>query len=263
MGHQIALSQVADLRFLKGPPVIKSEGARPNAWVYVDVEGSDLGGYVSAAQQAVASQLTMPPGYRLIWSGQYEYMVRAKQRLQLILPITLMVVFMLLYANFRSIAYSAMVMITLPLSLVGGIWFIYFLGYNMSVAVGVGFIALAGVAAEIGVVLIMYLKHALDEVRSAGDTGLSHADLRRAIIKGTIERVRPIMMTVTAVMAGLLPILWGHGTGASVMKRIAAPMIGGMVSAAVLTLVVIPLCFQIWHEREVRTRVGAGPSDDI
>jgi Cu(I)/Ag(I) efflux system membrane protein CusA/SilA len=263
MGHQIALSQVADLRFLKGPPVIKSEGARPNAWVYVDVEGSDLGGYVSAAQQAVASQLTMPPGYRLIWSGQYEYMVRAKQRLQLILPITLMVVFMLLYANFRSIAYSAMVMITLPLSLVGGIWFIYFLGYNMSVAVGVGFIALAGVAAEIGVVLIMYLKHALDEVRSAGDTGLSHADLRRAIIKGTIERVRPIMMTVTAVMAGLLPILWGHGTGASVMKRIAAPMIGGMVSAAVLTLVVIPLCFQLWHEREVRTRVGAGPSDDI
>ena len=211
MGHQVPLKQLATFSFTKGPPVIKSEDARPTGWIYVDVQGSDLGGYVQRAQAAVASQVEMPPGYRLIWSGQYEYMVRAKQRMGVILPITLVIVFLLLYMNFQSIPYSLTVMMTLPFSLVGGIWFIYLLGYNTSVAVGVGFIALAGVASEIGVVLLMYLRHALDEVRAENGGILTPELLQEAVVRGTVERVRPIMMTVTAIMAGLVPILWGHG----------------------------------------------------
>ncbi len=252
MGHQVPLRQVAKLGFKKGPPVVKSENARPTGWIYVDVKGSDLGGYVKRAQAAVESQVELPAGYRIIWSGQYEYMMRAKQRMAVILPITLVIVFLLLYMNFQSISYSLTVMMTLPFALVGGIWFIYGLGYNTSVAVGVGFIALAGVASEIGVVLLMYLKHALDEVREENGGALTPALLHDAIVRGTVDRVRPIMMTVTAIMAGLVPILWGHGAGASVMKRIAAPMIGGMVSVAILALVIVPLVFQMLHSREAK-----------
>jgi len=250
MGHQIPLKQVATLGFKKGAPVIKSENARPTGWIYVDVVGSDLGGYVKRAQEAVESQVTLPAGYRIIWSGQYEYMMRAKERMTVILPVTLVIVFLLLYMNFQSIRYSLTVMMTLPFALVGGIWFIYALGYNTSVAVGVGFIALAGVASEIGVVLLMYLKQSLDQVRSENDGRLTPALLQEAIVRGTVERVRPIMMTVTAIMAGLVPIMWGNGAGSGVMKRIAAPMIGGMVSVAILALVVVPLVFQMLHMRE-------------
>ena len=202
------------------------------------------------AQKMVGEMVTLPPGYRMVWSGQYEYMQRAGEQMRLVIPATLAIIFLLLYFNFRSVGEALIVMASLPFALVGGIWFIGALGYNWSVAVAIGFIALSGVAAETGVVMLIYLDHAWD-ARRARNEQPTLRDLTEAIIEGAVERVRPKLMTVTAIMAGLLPILWGNGTGASVMKRIAAPMVGGMMSSTVLTLVVIPAVYSIWREREL------------
>ena len=245
-GAQVPIAQLADIRIVKGPPAVKSENARKSAWVYVDLEGVDVGTYVKMAQQAVQENLKLPPGYSIVWSGQYEYMVRAQRRLMIVVPMTLVIIFLLLYLNFRNISESLIVMLSVPFSLTGGLWLMYLLGYNMSVAVGVGFIALAGVAAETGVVMLIYLDQSYRKSKAEYGQSFSRAHLYGAIEEGAALRVRPKMMTVVATMAGLMPIMWSHGTGSQVMKRIAAPMVGGMVSATVLTLVVVPAIYGLW-----------------
>ena len=247
---QVPLGQVATIRAESGPMVVRTEDAVPTAWVYVDVDGRDIGGFVEEARRAVEREVVMPVGYRAAWSGQYEYMERAADRMKIVIPATLAIIFMLLFLNFRSVKESLLVMLSLPFALVGGLWFIWALGYNWSVAVAIGFIALAGVAAETGVVMLIYLDHAWSARQRQGKVA-SVRDLYDAIVEGAVERVRPKIMTVTAIMAGLLPILWGDGPGASVMKRIAAPMVGGMISSTILTLVVIPAVYALMREREV------------
>jgi Cu(I)/Ag(I) efflux system membrane protein CusA/SilA len=249
----IPLGQVATIRQTAGPMVVRTEGALPTAWVYVDVVGRDIGSYVAEARRVVAESVTLPTGYTLQWSGQYEYMERAAARLRLVVPATLAIIFLLLYLNFRSVPETLIVMLSLPFALVGGIWFIWALGYDWSVAVAIGFIALAGVAAETGVVMLIYLDEAWQR-RTRGGRRLASGDGDEAVEEGAVERVRPKMMTVVAIIAGLLPILWSAGTGASIMKRIAAPMVGGMVSSAVLTLVVIPAVYALWREWELSSR---------
>jgi len=251
-GAQIPLGRVANISTSDGPGVIRSENARLNGWIYIDIAGRDIGSYVADARRAVEENLDIPSGYSIAWSGQYEYMERAKEKLSVVVPVTLIIILLLLYLNFRNITSVLIIMGTLPLSLVGGLWLLYFLGYNMSVAVGVGFIALAGVAVEISVLMIVYLNQALNKVASDAreeNRALTEADLRMAVINGALMRVRPIMMTVTVIIAGLLPIMLGSGTGSEVMRRIAAPMVGGMVSATVLTLLVIPAAFLLWKRR--------------
>ncbi|MCY3594380.1 MAG: efflux RND transporter permease subunit [Bacteroidetes bacterium] len=255
-GAQIPLSYVADFSIVKGPPVIKSENARKTSWVYVDIRDTDVGSYVSHARTAINEQVIFPEGYSIVWSGQYEYIERARQRLQLVVPITLLVIFVLLYLNFKSVTESLIVMLSLPFSVVGGIWLLYVLGYHLSVAVGVGFIALAGVAAETGVIMLIYLNQAYREKLSQGQMN-SLKDLYDAIIAGAVDRVRPKMMTVITIMAGLLPILWGTGTGSEVMKRIVAPMVGGMISSTILTLIVIPVIYYLWKSRALRRQTKA------
>ncbi len=255
-GARIPLGEVADVRIDDGPGMIKTENARLNGWVFVDIEGRDLGSFVADAQRAVADQVELPPGYSIAWSGQYEYLVRAKERLATVLPVTLAIIILLLFLNFRNFTEVLIIMGTLPLALVGGFWLLYLLDYNMSVAVGVGFIALAGVAVEIGVVMLVYLNQALQRHRdeaARAQREMTADDVRSAVIDGALLRVRPIMMTVSAIIAGLLPIMLGGGTGAEVMRRIAAPMVGGMISATLLTLVVIPAVFLLWKQR-VHTR---------
>jgi Cu(I)/Ag(I) efflux system membrane protein CusA/SilA len=249
-GVQIPISQVASVHLRKGPPAIKSENARLNAWVYVDIRGIDVGSYVEAARAAVATEIDLPTGYSLSWSGQYEYMQRAEQRLKLVVPITLGVIFLLLFFNFRSVTESLIIMLSLPFALVGGVWLLAVLDYDMSIAVGVGFIALAGVAAETGVIMLLYLDQAWDEIRDRRQREggqLTREDLHGAVTAGAVDRVRPKVMTVTATMAGLLPIMWGSGTGSEVMRRIAAPMVGGLVSSTLLTLLVIPMIYSVWQ----------------
>ena len=251
-GARIALADVADVLVVDGPPVIKSENARLNGWTYVDITGRDLGSYVAEAQLVVADSVDLPTGYSLAWSGQYEYMVRAKERLAVVGPVTLAVIVLLLYLNFRRFTEVAIIMGTLPMALIGGLWLLYLLGYELSVAVGVGFIALAGVAVEIGVLMLVYLNMALrHQTLRAKIEGraIAHEDIRQAVIDGALLRVRPIMMTVSSIIVGLLPIMLGGGTGSEVMRRIAAPMVGGMVSATLLTLVVIPALFLLWRDR--------------
>ena len=245
-GAQVPITQLADILVIKGPPVIKSENARKNAWIYVDIRGIDVGTYVKMAQRAVKEKVKLPPGYSIVWSGQYEYMVRAQQRLMIVVPLTLVIIFLLLYFNFRNVTESVIVMLSVPFSLTGGLWLIYLLGYNMSVAVGVGFIALAGVATEIGVVLLVYLDQSFKEFKDRHGVNFNKKNLNEAIEEGSALRVRPIMMTAIAIMAGLMPIIWSHGTGSEVMKRIAAPMVGGMVSATILTLIVVPAIYGLW-----------------
>jgi Cu(I)/Ag(I) efflux system membrane protein CusA/SilA len=250
-GAQVPLAQLADIRIDSGPPVIKSEGARPNSWIYVDTRSSDLGGYVKRAKQAVASQLRLPAGYSIAWSGQFAYMQRAAARLKIVIPLTLLAIFLLLYFNFRSLVAPLVVMLAVPFGLVGGFWLVYLLGFNMSVAVAVGFIALAGLAAEIGVLVLTFIDQEI-AARRAEKGVLSAADIMAAVANGTGKRVRPIAMTAAAVIAGLLPILWGSGTGSDVMKRIAAPMVGGMVTTTALCLLVLPLIYGLalqWRER--------------
>jgi copper/silver efflux system protein len=250
---QVPLGQLATIRQVAGPMVVRTEGAVPTAWVYVDVEGRDIGSYVTEARRMVDQMVKLQPGYSIVWSGQYEYMERASERMKVVIPATLAIILLLLYFNFRSVGETLIVMLSLPFALVGGIWFIWALGYNWSVAVAIGFIALAGVAAETGVVMLIYLDQAW-KARSKDGRVPSVRDLYEAIMEGAVERVRPKMMTVVAIMAGLLPILWGNGTGASVMKRIAAPMVGGMISSTVLTLVVIPAVYSVWMEWRVARR---------
>ncbi|MDP7238030.1 MAG: CusA/CzcA family heavy metal efflux RND transporter, partial [Candidatus Latescibacteria bacterium] len=250
-GAQIPIGQVAKIIIQKGPPGIKSENARRTAWVYVDLKGIDVGTYVKNAKQIVDAQFSLPDGYSMVWSGQYEYMERARQRLQIVIPGTLAIIFLLLYLNFGNLKESLIVMLSLPFALVGGIWLMYLLDYNFSVAVGVGFIALAGVASETGVIMLIYLDQAYDSRWKEGKMNSLH-DLYDAIIEGAVERVRPKMMTVTAIMAGLLPIMWGTGTGSEVMQRIAAPMVGGMVTSTVLTLLVIPIIYFMAKSGEIK-----------
>jgi Cu(I)/Ag(I) efflux system membrane protein CusA/SilA len=254
-GQQIPLSAVADLRVEAGPPMIKSENARLNGWVFVDIEGVDLGSYVAQAKRVVTEQVELPVGYSLNWSGQYEYMERAKARLAVVVPITLVTIVLLLFLNFRNMTEVLIIMGTLPTALIGGIWLLYLLDYHMSVAVGVGFIALAGVAVEIGVVMLVYLKQALaaETLKAQKEQrSLNGADLAVAVTNGALMRVRPIMMTVAAIIAGLLPIMLGSGTGSEVMRRIAAPMVGGMISATLLTLALIPAVFLLSQKRRLK-----------
>lgn len=245
-GAQVPIAQLADIRIVKGPPAVKSENARKSAWVYVDLDGVDVGTYVKMAQQAVQENLKLPPGYSIVWSGQYEYMVRAQRRLMIVVPMTLVIIFLLLYFNFRNITESLIVILSVPFSLTGGLWLMYLLGYNMSVAVGVGFIALAGVAAETGVVMLIYLDQSYKKFKAEYGQSFNRAHLYGAIEEGAALRLRPKMMTVVATMAGLMPIMWSHGTGSQVMKRIAAPMVGGMISATLLTLIVVPAIYGLW-----------------
>jgi len=244
----IPLGQVAQVKLVKGPPNLRTENALLAAYIYVDIRDRDIGGYVADAQKAVRDSVKFPPGYFITWSGQFEYMERAKEKLKVVVPLTILIIFVLLYFNFRRITETLIVMLSVPFALVGGIWLMYVLGYNMSVAVAVGFIALLGVAAEIGVVILIYIDQALKArtaARQAAGQQISLEDLRDAVVDGALMRVRPIMMTVAAVIGGLLPIMWGSGTGSEVMRRIAAPMVGGMVSVTVLALLVIPAIYAV------------------
>ena len=253
-GAQIPLGELAHVTVRKGAPSIRTENALLSAYIYVDTRDPDMGAYVRSAQEAVAKSVTFPPGYYATWSGQYEYMQRAIAKMKIVVPVTLSLIFLLLYLNFRRVTESLIVMLSVPFALVGGVWLMWALDYNLSVAVAVGFIALAGVAAETGVVMLIYLDHALDaraQARRAQGEALTLADITDAIVEGAVERVRPKMMTVVAIMAGLLPIMWSTGTGSEVMRRIAAPMVGGMVSSTVLTLVVIPVIYALVKRREL------------
>ncbi len=258
---QIPLGQVATIRQVSGPMAIKTEGAFPTAWVFIDVTGRDIGSYVSDAKKMVAEMVELPPGYTLQWSGQFEYMQRAKEKLRLVVPATLLIIMLLLYFNFKNVSETLIVMLSLPFALIGGVVFMAVLGYNWSVATAIGFIALAGVAAEIGVVMLVYLDQAYEKRRRTG--GLrDHQDLLAAIREGAGQRLRPVIMTATAVIGGLLPILWGQGTGASVMKRIAAPMVGGMVSATLLILLVVPVIYSFWRGRSLAAETGESDADE-
>ncbi|MFM5801629.1 efflux RND transporter permease subunit [Aeromonas veronii] len=248
-GARIALADVARVYISDEAPMLRSENARLNGWVYVDIRGRDIGSFVDEAKAEVNKQLVLPAGYALTWSGQYEYMERAKARLAYVVPLTVAIIVLLLYLAFRRIQEVLLILTTLPLAVVGGIWTLWLLDFNLSVAVGVGFIALAGVAVETGVLMLVYLNHAWDDLVASGKP--DKAGLHRAVIQGAALRLRPKMMTVVTIIAGLLPIMWSHGTGSEVMQRIAAPMIGGMVSALVLTLLVLPAAYYLWRSRSL------------
>jgi Cu(I)/Ag(I) efflux system membrane protein CusA/SilA len=259
VGAQVPLSQLAKLEIRKGPPSIKSENARLNAWIYVDLDGVDVGTWVGRARKTLADSLELPAGYSLAWSGQYEYMERAASRLRVVVPITVGIIFLLLYLNFRKLSDALIVMLTLPFGMVGGVWLLWLLDYDLSVAVGVGFIALAGVSAELGVILLVFLEEAVSRFEREGRLR-TRGDLLAAVREGAGLRVRPIMMTVTSTIAGLMPIMWGSGTGSETMRRIAAPMVGGLVSATILTLVVIPVVFALVRSLGLRNESSAASS---
>jgi len=244
-GAQIPIEQVADISVSSGPTVIRTEQAQLLGYVYVDVAGRDIGGYVEEAKRVVAEMVKLPEGYTLEWSGQYEYMMRAAARLRIVIPVTLLIVIVLLYFSTRSVAKILIVLLAVPFSLIGAFWLIYLLGYNMSVAVWVGIIALAGVDAETGVVMLLYLDQSFAKFKAAGRMN-SLADLQEAVEDGAVKRIRPKMMTVMAILMGLLPIMWSHGAGADVMKRIAAPMVGGVVTSFALELLIYPVIFTLW-----------------
>jgi Cu(I)/Ag(I) efflux system membrane protein CusA/SilA len=245
-GAQVPLGQLAELRLTSGPSMIRDEDAQLSGYVYVDMAGRDIGGYVAEAKKKVAEQVQLPTGYTLSWSGQYEYMQRAQEKLIYVVPLTLLVIFLLLYVNFKSVARCVIVLLAVPFSMIGAVWLVYLLGYNMSVAVWVGIIALAGVDAETGVIMLLYLEHAYEKWRKDGRMRTIE-DLKEAIIEGAVKRIRPKVMTVMAILMGLLPIMWSHGAGADVMKRIAAPMIGGVITSFLLELLVYPAIFEIWR----------------
>jgi Cu(I)/Ag(I) efflux system membrane protein CusA/SilA len=254
-GQHIPLGNLASLRFAIGPPAIKSENARPNAWIYVDLQGVDVGTYVKNAKRIVEEQVDIPAGYTIQWSGQYEYMQRAQQRLVYVIPLTIVIIFVIIYINTRSLIKTSIVFLAVPFSLVGAIWLLYLLGYNMSIAVWVGIIALAGLDAETGVVMLLYLDHAHEKFREEGLMKTRH-DLADAIYDGAVKRVRPKVMTIAVIVAGLLPIVWSHGTGADVMKRIATPMVGGVITSGIMELLIYPIIFYLWKGR---TLPRAGP----
>ncbi|MEI7351438.1 efflux RND transporter permease subunit, partial [Pectobacterium parmentieri] len=246
-GSRVTLAELADVRVSEGPPMLKSENSRLSDWIYVDLRGRDLKSAVEDMQQAVAQQVTLPEGVSLSWSGQFEYLERATEKMKVVIPFTLLIIFVLLYITFNRIKDALLIMATLPFALIGGVWLLYLLDYNLSVAGAVGFIALAGVSAEFGVIMLLYLNHAVEKHRVAGQA-LSRQQLMDAIHEGAVLRVRPKMMTVATIMAGLLPIMWGGGSGSEIMQRIAAPMIGGMVSAPLLSMLVIPAVYLLLHK---------------
>ncbi len=254
-GAQIPLAMVADIHYRRGPPVIKSENARPNAWIYVDISTSDIGSYVAKAKRVLDEQVTVPPGYTITWSGQFEYMERAAARLSIVAPATLLLIFLLLYFNFRNITEPLIVMMSIPFGLVGGIWLIYINNYNMSVAVAVGFIALAGMAAEIGVLVLSFIDAEISKRRSATKLSLSLDEVKDAVLSATSKRVRPVVMTAVSTMAGLIPIMLSSGTGSDVTHRIAAPMLGGMLTVTILNLLVLPVVYSfiLQHQEKRRT----------
>jgi Cu(I)/Ag(I) efflux system membrane protein CusA/SilA len=255
-GETLTLGTIANIEITDGPPMIKSENARPNGWIYVDIRGRDLGGYVAAAKEAVADRVALPAGYSVTWSGQFEYLERAAARIKIVVPFTLAVIFVLLYLTFGSAGHAALVMTTLPFALVGGFWFIYLLGHRLSVASGVGFIALAGVAAEFGVVMLMYLDRAVNERRRRGELN-THEQVCAAIIEGAVLRVRPKAMTVAVIVAGLVPLFIGEGTGSEVMQRVAAPMVGGMITAPLLSMIVLPAAYLLMQRRSLPNKIVA------
>jgi len=247
-GGMVPLGQISNIAISKGAPAIRTENALLSAYIYVDIRDRDIGSYVADAQKAVADNVQFPPGYYITWSGQFEYMQRAIEKMKIVVPVTLLIIFLLLYLNFRRLTETLIVMLSVPFGLVGGVWLMWLLGYHMSVAVAVGFIALAGVAAETGVVMLIYLDHAWTAIQArcaAEGRPATPADLYEAVMEGAVERVRPKMMTVVAIMAGLLPIMWSTGAGSEVMRRIAAPMVGGMASSVFLTLIVIPALYAL------------------
>ena len=261
-GNMVPLGQLSRITLGRGPPSIRTENALLSAYIFVDIRGRDIGGYVADARRAVQEGVKFPPGYYATWSGQFEYLERAQQKLKVVVPLTLGIIFLLLYLNFGRLAETLIVMLSLPFALVGGLWLMYLLGYNFSVAVAIGFIALAGVAAETGVVMILYLDHALARIRAqreARKEEITKEDIHAAVMEGAVERVRPKMMTVVAIMAGLLPIMWSTGTGSEVMRRIAAPMIGGMVSSTLLTLIVIPAIYAMVKGTGIRRGNATAP----
>ncbi len=254
-GAQVPLAQLAELRLASGPAMIRDEDGQLAGYVLVDMAGRDIGSYVEEAKRKVAEQVQMPAGYTLAWSGQYEFIQRAKEKLMYVVPLTLLIIFVLLYINLRSAAKCGIVLLAIPFSMIGAIWLVYLLGYNMSVAVWVGIIALAGVDAETGVIMLLYLDQAYDKWRNSGRMR-NVEDLREAITEGAVKRIRPKMMTVMAILVGLLPIMWSHGAGADVMKRIAAPMIGGVISSFLLELLVYPAVYEVWRGRQLRRQTG-------
>lgn len=253
MGQRIALGDVADVHIEDGPPGIKSENARINGWTLVDIEGVDVGSYVSQAKEIVQQQLDVPAGYSVSWSGQYEYMQRAEERLMYVVPLTLAIIAILIFLNFRRMTEVFMLMATMPLALIGSVWLMHWQGFHFSIAVGVGFIALAGVAVEIGVIMLVYLNMACKSKEEKGELG-TLSQLKQAIVEGAGLRIRPVMMTSASIIVGLLPVLYGSGTGSEVMSRIAAPMVGGMVSALILSLLVLPAVYLLWFGRNLSVR---------
>ncbi|MCH6575529.1 MAG: efflux RND transporter permease subunit, partial [Bacteroidetes bacterium] len=250
-GGNIPLEELGEITITKGPPVIKSENARPNAWVYIDLENIDVGTYVANAQKIIGEQVEIPEGYSLIWSGQYEYMERAAKKLALVIPITLLLVILLLYFNTKSFVKTGIILLALPFSMVGSIWYLYLADYNTSVAVWVGIIALLGISAETGVIMLLYLDIAYEKWKEKGMLK-TLANLKESIFEGAVKRIRPKMMTITVLFFGLLPIVIGHGTGGDVMKRIAAPMIGGIFTSFIMELTIFPAVFYLWKKRELK-----------
>jgi Cu(I)/Ag(I) efflux system membrane protein CusA/SilA len=257
----VPVSLLADVKLVSGPSMLRDENGMLNGYVYVDVAGRDIGSYVAEAKRTVAEKIKLPAGYSLVWSGQYEAMQRVRERLKIVLPITLFLVLMLLYVNTRSVAKTAIIMLAVPFSAVGAIWLLYALGYNMSIGVWVGLIALRGVDAETGVFMLLYLDLAYDEAKREGRLR-SLADLQQAVRHGAVKRIRPKFMTVATMFVGLVPIMWSAGAGADVMKRIAAPMIGGIFTSFILELMVYPAIYQIWKWHFDVGRFAAGTADD-
>ncbi|MBN1983903.1 MAG: efflux RND transporter permease subunit, partial [Chitinivibrionales bacterium] len=249
-GQQVPLGQIATLTITKGPMVVRSEDSRPNAWVFVDIRGIDIGSYVKAGQKVMAEKVSLPTGYSIIWSGEFEYMQRMQARLRIVIPLTLFIIVIIIFLNTKSMIKTSIVLLAVPFSLVGAIWIIYLLGYNTSLAVWVGFIALAGLDAETGVVMLLYLDQAYDAAKKK--TALTIASLKEAIDHGAVKRVRPKIMTASVIIAGLLPIMWSEGTGSDIMKRIAAPMVGGVVTSVAMELLVYPAIYFLWKKREIR-----------
>jgi Cu(I)/Ag(I) efflux system membrane protein CusA/SilA len=261
-GRQIPLAQLGSFVVKRDADSIKSENSRRTAWVYIDLEGSDIGSYVTLAKAAVAKEIKLPPGYNLVWSGQFEYMEKAAKRLQLVIPLTILVIFVIIYFNTKSLIKTAIVFLAVPFSLVGAFWFMYLLGYNTSIAVWVGVIALAGLDAETGVVMLLYLDLAYEQWQKKGRM-VTIGDLKQAIHHGAVKRIRPKIMTITVIIAGLLPIMWSHGAGADVMKRIAAPMVGGVVTSGLMELLVYPVIFFLWRARSLKKSPEPTETGDI
>jgi Cu(I)/Ag(I) efflux system membrane protein CusA/SilA len=255
-GRQIPLGQIADFEFSRGPMVIRSEDSRPNAWVFVDMRGTDMGSYIKQARKIVASQVSLPTGYSIIWSGQFEYMERSRNRLMVVIPMTLFIILIIIFLNTKSLTRTGIVMLAVPFSLVGAVWALFFLGYNLSLAVWVGIIALAGLDAETGVIMLLYLDRAFTSAKGRG--AMTLAALREAIDNGAVRRVRPKIMTASVIVAGLLPIMWSHGTGSDVMKRIAAPMVGGVITSVVMELLVYPAIYYLWKKRGLADQPSKG-----